>query len=59
MQTELDTLTFTPAQRQRLQVIISTWMEMLACDPTLQEPEDEELLRIIGTEERAEAEAVN
>lgn len=47
-------INLTPAQHQRLQVILSVWAEMLACEPSLEEPEDEQLLEIIGVEEEAE-----
>lgn len=45
-------LILTPAQRRRLQLIVAMWKEMLTCEPSLEEPEDEELLAIIGTEDR-------
>ncbi len=48
-------ITLTPAQLQRLQVILAVWAEMLACESSLEEPEDSELLELIGAEETCES----
>lgn len=42
------------ALHERLKVILSTWEAALIAEPSLEEPEDNELLELIGTEEPAE-----
>ncbi|HEY9610620.1 hypothetical protein [Allocoleopsis sp.] len=52
--TDQQTLILTPAQRDRIKLILSVWRETLVCKPSLEESTDAELMQIFGVADATE-----